>query len=100
MPLQRPLTPGVGQADQQDDYERRDLDEAGNGDLAEGDRPGVEEDGLNIEDDEEERVIVVLDVELYPGGPLREDAALVGVFFDGIGGRIRPDAELAEEGRR
>ncbi len=55
------------------------FDEADDQLVAEGDRPGVEEDDLDIEDDEEQRHEVVAEVELHPAVALGLDAALVGV---------------------
>src|SRR3972149_255539 len=89
------LSPGVGVADDEDRDEGQRLDEAHDELVREGDRPGVEEHDLDIEDDEEKGDEVVAEVELDPAIALRLDAALVGVELHGVG-RVGPESQQAE----
>ena len=58
--------------------------------VGERDRPRVEEDHLDVEDDEEQRDKVVAEVELHPAIALGLDAALVGVGLHRVR-RLRAD---------
>src|SRR3990170_4254083 len=69
-PLQRLLPPGIDQTNGQDHDEDPYLHEAVDGHLAEGHRPGIEEDGLHVEDHEQEGEEVVAEVEPHPGATL------------------------------
>src|SRR5206468_8794199 len=75
-PLERALAPDVGEAERQHEHEDRHLDEAEHPERAEDHRPGIEEDHLDVEDDEEDRGQVELDREAPPRGPARRVAAL------------------------
>src|SRR5437762_9826458 len=69
-PLERALAPDVGEAERQHEHEDRHLDEAEHPERAEGHRPGIEEDHLDVEDDEEDRGQVELDREAPPRGEI------------------------------
>ena len=76
-----------------------DEDEPADAALAEHERPRVEEDGLDIEDDEEQRVDVVAGVELHPRRTDRLDTALVRLGLLG-GGLLRARAATRRSASR
>src|SRR5688572_29722500 len=53
VPFQSAASPDVAVRDEHREDEQHHLDEAEDPELVEGDRPGVEEDHLDVEDDEE-----------------------------------------------
>src|SRR6516164_5651697 len=64
IPIQAAAPPYVGVRDKHGDDEGNHLDEAERPQLVEGHRPGVKEDDLDVEDDEQHRGQVVLDRDL------------------------------------
>src|SRR5947209_15911513 len=97
-PLERVLAPGVQQPQDEDRHEQQHLKEAVDRKLPEGDRPGIEEDRLDIEHHEQQREDVVADVKLHPGGAFGLYAALISVELDRVG-QGWPDLEFAEDER-
>src|SRR2546421_981395 len=81
VPLQAAAAPDVGVGDEDGEDEQQHFDEPEEPQGVEADGPGVEEDDLDVEDDEEHRRQVVLDGEAPAAGRLRGrlDTALVGV---------------------
>src|SRR3954468_5536503 len=81
VPFQSAAAPYVGVGDEHGGDEDDHLDQPEDPEPVVGDRPGVEEDDLDVEDDEEHRRQVVLDWEPAPRQRLvdRLDPALVGV---------------------
>src|SRR4051794_24330694 len=63
LPLESALLPDVHEADHQGEHEDRHGDEARPGEFLEQDRPGIDEDCLDIEHDEEQRNHVELHAE-------------------------------------
>src|SRR3990172_4791658 len=84
-PFQVPLAPGVEQAGRQDQNEQDPFQHGVQLQLFVGDRPGEEENGFDIEDDEDQGEDVILDFELDPSVADGLDAAFVRRIF----GRIR-----------
>src|SRR5213079_995820 len=81
-PLERALAPDVGEAERQHEHEDRHLDEAEHPERAEDHRPGIEEDHLDVEEDEEDRGQVELDRDAPPRGAARRVAALERLGLD------------------
>src|SRR5215471_31769 len=81
VPIQAAAPPYVGVRDKHGDDEDDHLDEAERPQLVEGHRPGIKEDDLDVEDDEQHRGQVVLDRDLAAAQRDRGwlDAALVCV---------------------
>ena len=78
-PRQHSLAPGVGQAEQEDRRRRSACEVMHARDrVADDERPQEDEDHLDVEGDEEQRVDVVRDAEPPVGVAVRVDAALVG----------------------
>src|SRR5439155_1408587 len=67
-PIQASLLPDVGEGDQQDADEDQHLDKTEPLQLPEQDRPWVEEDGFDVEDDEQHRRRVEADRQPEDGG--------------------------------
>ena len=63
----------------------------------EGYCPGIEEDGLDIEEHKEQGVEIVAEVELHPGLAHGLHTAFIGGILDGVG-VLGPQADQAEEG--
>src|SRR3954471_6799483 len=81
VPFQAAAPPYVRVRDEDGEHEEQHLHEPENTQGVEGDGPGVEEDDLDVEDDEEHRRQVVLDGEAPAAGRRggRLDPALVGL---------------------
>src|SRR6185503_14543347 len=77
-PFEVPLAPHVHQRHHEDRDEHQALEVGEHAELPEDHRPRQEEDGLHVEDDEDEGEYVEADVELDPGRPHGVLAALVG----------------------
>ena len=80
-PAQDALGPGIGQADEQDHQEDDHLDQGERPQPRVADRPGIEEDRLDVEDHEHHGVDVILNPEPDPGLAVGPHAALVGVHL-------------------
>src|SRR5579871_536288 len=78
VPLQAALPPDVGERDHQDQHEDEHLDHAVPAELAQVDGPGIEEDRLDVEDDEEHRGQVEAHRQPLARRDLGDDARLVG----------------------
>src|SRR6266567_9602789 len=83
-PLQGTLAPRVGQAKEQDCREHERFHESVDGYLSESDGPGVQEDRLYIEHDEDDRKDVVAGVKLNPGSSLGGNTAFVCLRLDDV----------------
>src|SRR5215471_20847168 len=96
LPTYRAFSPDVGQRDDQDAHEYQDLadaeerdpsrahpvlERARTGQVAVAERPRVEERGLDVEHQEEDRHLVELDLEARPWAADHLGAALVGVVL-------------------
>src|SRR5437764_124906 len=81
VPLESAATPDIGVDDEHREDEQDHLDQTEHAELVERDRPRVEEDDLDVEDDEQHRRQVVLHRELVTAERLRRrlDAALIGL---------------------
>src|SRR5215217_8302462 len=81
VPVQAATSPDVGVGDEHGGDEDDHLDQPEDAERVVRDGPGIEEDDLDVEDDEEHRDQVVLDREAAAGERLvdRLDAALVGL---------------------
>src|SRR4051795_13101566 len=79
VPVEPAATPHIGVDDEHREDEHDHLDQPEHPELVERDRPGVEEDDLDVEDDEQHRGEVVLHRKLVAAKGLcrRLDAALV-----------------------
>src|SRR6266508_5796258 len=77
LPIKAPFAPDMRQRDEQDAHEDEHLDEAEPLELVEGDRPRVEEDRLDVEDDEEHRRQVEAHGQAAVGGGVGDDARLI-----------------------
>src|SRR3954469_17746558 len=66
LPFERPLLPGVDEAEDQLDQEQHHRAPADQADLAQRHRPGKQEGRLEVEDDEQDRDEVEAHVELAP----------------------------------
>src|SRR5881397_143087 len=77
-PFERSLAPGVDQGHQQDGGEHRHLDDAEPAQSLDDHGPGVDEDGLDVEDDEEHGRQVKADGKAAACTSARHDAGLVG----------------------
>src|SRR5512144_2957677 len=84
-PFERAAPPQVRERRDEDDGEDHRLDVPGPPELARRHRPGEQEDGLEVEDDEEHGDEVELDREPHPGGSLGNDAGFVRL----AGGALR-----------
>src|ERR1700721_1226021 len=81
VPLEPAAPPDIGVRGEDGEGEQDHLDQPEPAERVERDRPGVEEDDLDVEDDEQHRGQVVLDREAAAADRLRSglDAALVAV---------------------
>src|SRR6266511_839198 len=77
-PLEHPLSIGVQETQREDEHEDGHLDNGLVGEALEDRRPREQEDALDVEDHEQERVDVIPDLGLAPALPNRVDPALVG----------------------
>ena len=77
-PCQDALAPGVGQPEEQDRDEDEHAHETADEQVAEDDRPEVDEDDLDVEGDEQQGVDVERQAEPAVGVAVRVDARLVG----------------------
>src|SRR4051812_26403756 len=75
------LAPGVPESNQENRDEHQHADEAANEQVAEDHRPQVDEDDLNIEGDEQQRIDVEREAEAAPRVAEGIDARLVGQTF-------------------
>src|SRR5438067_11177884 len=85
LPVQRAFFPDVDQADDERGGEHQHLDVAEPAERAKVDRPGVEEDRLDVEDDEEQGDHVELHREALAGVAHRLAAALEVLALDRAG---------------
>src|SRR3954469_5474068 len=99
VPFQAAAPPYVRVRDEDGEHEEQHLHEPENTQGVEGDGPGVEEDDLDVEDDEEHRRQVVLDGEAPAAGRRggRLDPALVG-FEPGAVVPLRTDQRGHDHG--
>src|SRR5512136_9338 len=94
--LEGPGPPGVDVAEEQDGQEDQDLDQAEQAQLVVDDGPGEEEEGLDLEDDENEGQEVEADRGRLAGRRRgRVDAALVGLAL--VSGRAPAVANESDE---
>src|SRR6476660_9444383 len=83
VPLERTLAPDVDEPEREHRDEDHHLDEPEHAEAAEQQRPGIQEDHLDVEDDEEDGGEVELDREASPGGSARHVPALERLLLDG-----------------
>src|ERR1035437_8626627 len=76
-PRQDSLPPRVAETEHQDEDERAHANQAADEQVAEDDRPQIEEDDLDVEGDEEQRVDVERDCGSPPRVAERVDATLI-----------------------
>src|SRR5262245_20658960 len=82
VPLERALAPDVDEPEREDEEEDHHLDEPEDAEPAEQERPRIEEDDLDVEDDEEDGGEVELDREPAPRWTARHVAALERLLLD------------------
>src|SRR5207237_3833192 len=99
LPLEASLAPDVGQRDEEDADEDEHLDHPVPAELVEDDGPGVEEDRLDVEDDEEHRRQVEPHRHAPAGGGGGDDARLVGKELAPVGLAGPEDVGKAERRR-
>src|SRR4029453_1483863 len=97
LPVERAGLPGVHESPAEQRHEDAHLDQAEDAQLAERERPRIEEGGVDVEQDEDHADEVELDREALARVADRGHAALVGRALGG--GRARPAEQVRERER-